>query len=159
MKALKNFLFGGAGATTRFGDLGLLVLRASVGLGIAVGHGWGKVYQPGHIGPSGAFVKLVSDMGVPAPMGAAWLAALTEFVGGVLIAAGFLTRPAALALAFNMAVAAFVASAEAPLWGPKDPNKEFALLYLVAFVALIFTGAGRFSVDKFLRKSAAAAHA
>ena len=32
MKALNNFLFGGAGATTRMGDFGLFILRAGFGL-------------------------------------------------------------------------------------------------------------------------------
>jgi putative oxidoreductase len=159
MKALNNFLFGGLGAATRFGDLGLLLLRGGVGLGIAIGHGWGKIYQPGHIGPGSGFVKAVADLGAPAPTAAAWMAALTEFLGGLLLAAGLLTRPAALALACNMAVAAFIAQADAQMWGRNAPNKEYPLLYFLAFLTFVFTGAGRFSADKFLRKSAAAAHA
>jgi putative oxidoreductase len=157
--AIKNFLFGGAGATTRFGDFGLFLLRVGVGLGIAIGHGWGKVYQPGHIGPTDGFISGVAKMGFPAPTAMAWLAALTEFLGGLLLAAGLLTRPAALGLAFNMGVAAFVAHASARMWGPEAPNKEFALLYFVAFLTFVFTGAGRFSLDKFFRKTSAAARA
>ncbi|HEV2295092.1 MAG TPA: DoxX family protein [Tepidisphaeraceae bacterium] len=156
---IKNVLFGGAGATTRFGDLGLLLLRLGVGLGIAIGHGWGKVYADGSLGPSEGFIGNVSKMGMPAPTAAAWLSALTEFLGGLLLAAGLLTRPAAIALVANMCVAAFIAHADAPLWGPKAPNKEFALLYLFAFALFIFTGAGRFSLDKIFRKSSAAARA
>jgi uncharacterized membrane protein YphA (DoxX/SURF4 family) len=33
-------------------------------------------------------------------------------------------------------------------WASKEP----ALLYLVAFLALIFTGAGRYSLDALIRK-------
>jgi len=47
MKALNNFLFGGAGATTRFGDLGLLIQRLGFGLAISIGHGMSKVYHDG----------------------------------------------------------------------------------------------------------------
>ena len=152
--AIKNFLFGGAGATTRFGDIGLFILRASAGLFIAFGHGLSKVYSDGSFGPPGGFVNRVKEMGFPAPTAFAWMAALIEFVGGILLALGLMTRPVALALTFNMAVAGFVRHA-------KDPFsvKELALLYLCAFALFIFTGAGRFSLDKFFRKTSAAARA
>lgn len=156
---IKNILFGGAGAATRFGDIGLLLLRAGVGLGIAIGHGWGKIYQPGHLGPTDAFISGVEKMNFPAPTAMAWMAALTEFLGGLLLATGLLTRPAALALACNMGVAAFVAHANARMWGPEAPNKEFALLYFFAFLTFVFTGAGRFSLDRFFRKSSSGARA
>jgi putative oxidoreductase len=149
---IKDFLFGGAGAATRFGNIGLLILRAGFGLAIAIGHGMGKVYSNGSIGPSDQFVNGVKGMGFPAPTAMAWMAALTEFLGGILLAAGLLTRPAAIALVFNMGVAAFVAHKDAPLFGP-PPNKEYALLFLVVFLAFVFTGAGRYSIDRFLRKS------
>src|SRR5215203_2186929 len=151
MNAIKNFLFGGAGATTRFGDLGLLILRAGAGAFIAYGFGFAKVYRDGTFGPPEQLISGVKGMGFPAPTAFAWIVALTEFVGGILLALGLFTRPMALALTFNMAVAGFVAHA-------KDPFavKEHALLYMVAFATFIFTGAGRYSLDKFFRKSAAA---
>ena len=156
--AIKDFLFGGAGATTRFGDLGLLLLRAGFGLAIAWGHGLGKVWQDGSIALSSQFANGVKAMNLPAPTAMAWMAALTEFLGGFLLAAGLLTRPVAIALAINMGVAAFVAHKDAPLFGP-PPNKEYALLFFVVFLTFVFTGAGRYSVDKFFRKTSAAAKA
>ena len=155
---IKNLLFGGWGAASRFGDVGLLLQRLGFGLAMAVGHGLGKVYSNGSIGPSDQFVGGVEKMGLPAPTAMAWMAALAEFVGGLLIAAGLLTRPAALALVGNMSVAAFLAHKDAPLFGP-PPNKEYALLFLVAFLTFVFTGAGRYSLDRFFRKSSAAAKA
>lgn len=152
MKAIKRMLFGGDGAATRFGDIGLTLLRAAVGLGIAIGHGYGKVFGDDGFGPSKEFISGVVEMGFPAPMLFAWMAALTEFLGGLLVAAGLLTRPAAFFLAGNMAVAAFIAHKDAPFWAAGGPNKEFALLFFVPFVMLIFTGAGRYSVDAFLRR-------
>ncbi len=152
--AIKNFLFGGAGAATRFGDIGLLFLRAGAGVFIAYGHGLSKVYRDGSFGLSGQLVGGVKSMGFPAPTAFAWMAALTELLGGILLAAGLMTRPVALALTFNMAVAAFVVHATDPF-----AVKEMALLYLVAFQIFIFTGAGRFSLDKFFRKTSAAARA
>ena len=157
--AIKNFLFGGAGATTRFGDFGLLIQRLGFGLAISIGHGWGKVYRDGSVGMSDQFLDGVKKMEIPAPTAAAWMAALTELVGGILLAAGLLTRPVAIALVFNMGVAAFVAHKDAPLFSQGGPNKEYALLFFVAFLTFVFTGAGRFSLDKFFRKTSAAAKA
>jgi putative oxidoreductase len=159
MKALNNFLFGGSGATTRMGDFGLFILRAGFGLAMAIGHGIGKVYHDGSVGMSDQFLGFVKSMSLPAPTAMAWLAALTEFLGGILLALGLLTRPVAIALVINMSVAAFVAMEDAPLFSLGGPNKEYPLLFLVVFLTFVFTGAGRFSFDKFLRKSAAAAHA
>ena len=158
MKALNNFLFGGAGATTRMGDFGLFILRAGFGLAMAIGHGMGKVYHDGSVGMSEQFLGGVRAMSLPAPTAMAWIAALTELIGGILLALGLFTRPVALALVVNMTVAAFVAMKDAPLFSTNGMNKEFPLLFLVVFLTFVFTGAGRFSFDKFLRKSPAAAH-
>ncbi len=148
---LMQFLFGGPGSASALGDIGLLVMRVTLGLYIAVAHGWGKIYGSGGIGPSDQFIGHVGGMGFPAPTLFAWCAALTEFVGGILVAAGLLTRPAALALAFNMGVAAFVRHGKDPWYGD-PPSKEFALLYFAPFLALALTGAGRFSIDRFFHK-------
>jgi putative oxidoreductase len=55
---------------------------------------------------------------------------------------GVATRFAAVPLAVTMLVAAFAIHADDP-WA----KKELALLYAVPFVTLVFTGAGKFSVD------------
>ena len=152
--AIKNFLFGGWGATSRFGDIGLLICRAGTGLMMAYAHGFSKVYSNGSLGPSNEMIGSVKNVGFPMPTAFAWMAALTEFLGGILLAAGLMTRPVALALTFNMAVAAFGVHGKDPL-----AVKEMALLYMLAFATFIFTGAGRYSIDKFFRKTSAAAKA
>jgi putative oxidoreductase len=147
---LKNLIFGGAGSASRVGDVGLLLLRL-VGLMIAIGHGMSKVIGEGRFGPPEQLVAGVTKMGFPMPTAFAWAAALTEFVGGIFIAVGLATRPAALALAFNMAVAAFVAHRTDPLFmGGAGAAKEPAVLYLLPFAALALTGAGRYSIDRFI---------
>lgn len=152
MKYLKTLLFGGDGAATRWGDIGLTIARICLGLGMAIGHGFSKVFPDGGFGPSEQFINGVAKLDFPAPTVFAWLAALTEFLGGLLLAAGLLTRPAAFFLAGNMFVAAFLAHANDPFWAAGGANKEFALLYCVPFVMFIFTGGGRFAVDALLRK-------
>src|SRR5690606_4006629 len=97
-KWINQFLFGGAGAATKLGDVGLAVLRVGTGLMLAFGHGQNKVWGEDRLGPPAGFVEGVGELGFPAPLLFAWMAALAEFVGGILIAIGLLTRPMALIL-------------------------------------------------------------
>lgn len=121
---------------TKNTDLGLLILRLTFGLTMALAHGFGK------LPPSPKFVEGLTAMGMPLPYAAAWLAGFSEFLGGLLIAAGLATRPAALFLAATMSVAAFIAHAADPF-----RVKEMALLFLAFAVTILFTGAGRYSLD------------
>jgi len=118
-------------------DLGLLIFRLCVGLALAFSHGMGKMPPPDEL------IAGVGSMGFPLPVLFAWAAALSEFAGGLFIAAGFLTRFAAGFVGFTMAVAFFIVHAADPFM-----KKEMAFLYLVAAVLLIFTGAGKYSVDR-----------
>jgi putative oxidoreductase len=70
------------------------------------------------------------------------MAALAEFVGALLVAAGLLARPAALVLVINMFVAAM-----AHITGVIDGSPESAILYGVAFLGLLLTGPGAYSID------------
>ncbi len=126
----------GSGDTSRATDLGLLVLRLGFGLTLAFAHGLGK------IPPSDGFIEGTAGMGFPLPVLFAWAAALSEFLGGLLIAVGLATRPAAVFVGITMAVAAFVRHGADPFG-----DKEMALLYLFAALALALAGAGRFSLD------------
>ena len=139
MSRLRTLLFG-TGATSRATDVGLLLLRVGVGLAMAFGHGLGK------LPPSAGFVEATAGLGFPAPTLFAWLAALSEFAGGLLIAVGMLTRPAAAALAFTMGVAFFLQHGADPF-----ADKELAFVYGVAALALVATGAGRLSIDEAVR--------
>ena len=127
---LKPILFGGNGTGTILGDAALAVMRLGIGLMMAFGHGMSKVFQPGHFGPPEQFVQGVAKMGFPAPTLFAWLSALAEFLGGLLIAMGLLTRPAAAVLAFNMCVAAFVTLLHAPFVSSTFfPERPWAVNY------------------------------
>lgn len=140
MKRHHHYLLGGAGGGDAPADVGLLLLRLFAGLAMAFAHGIGK------LPPGDGFVRTVADLGFPAPVVFAWAAGLAEFVGGLLLAAGFLTRPAALAIAFTMAVAAFGRHAADPF-----AVQEKALLFLFVAVLFVLAGPGRFSVDAALR--------
>ena len=138
---LRSILFG-TGATSRATDLGLLVLRLGLGLTLAFGHGLGK------LPPSAGFIEATAEMGFPLPTFFAWAAALSEFAGGLLLAVGLATRPAAFLVACTMATAFFLAH------GGIVGEGEKALLYLVGAVALMLTGAGRFALDPRLDRPA-----
>ena len=151
---LKHVLFGGPGGGSKLADLGLLLGRAGTGLFLAFGHGIGKLPPEGTQKFAGALAK----MDIPAPTLAAWMALFAEFGGGILLALGLLTRPAALLIVITMAVAALTAHASDPLFLQNSPNgraKELALLYLMPALMFLFTGAGRYGVDAVLRPKGA----
>ena len=122
-------------------NLGMFVFRVFIGCAMAFSHGLGKVPPPEQL------VAGVTAMGFPIPLFFAWCAAASELVGGLLIALGWYTRLAALALMFTMGIAAFKVHAADPFG-----TKEMALLYFVACVLFVFQGAGRFSFDHLIRK-------
>jgi len=136
---MKALLFGGVKMNSAVGDLGLLILRVFTGLSLAYAHGWSKV-PPGE-----GFVKTVTSMGFPAEM--AYLTMLAEFFGGLALAAGLLTRPVALAIVINFLVAGFIAHAADPY-----ARKELPFLFLAVSTMFLCVGAGRFSVDRLLKK-------
>ena len=138
IQTLKRLLFGTSPLTT---DLGLLVIRLWFGVVMAVEHGISK------FGKIEMFAGGLASNGVPAPELMAWLAALTETLGGLFIALGFLTRPAALGLVVTMCVAAFVEHANDPF-----QKMEFALLYGFGFLGLALSGPGRLSLDHLIGK-------
>lgn len=138
---MKSLLFN-SGQHTASSSFGLLAARVSLGLFMLIGHGWHKVSAFSDIA-----AKFQEGMGIPPWLTACAVAA--EVIGAALIVAGLATRPAALMLVATMAVAAFMGQAAAPVFtGPNvGAAKEPALLYLIGFTVLVFTGAGLFSVD------------
>ncbi|HXW13276.1 MAG TPA: DoxX family protein [Terriglobia bacterium] len=73
-------------------------------------------------------------------------AGILEFGGGVLIGLGLLTRPVALIVCGEMAVAYFKQHFPGGLW-PIQNKGELAVLYCFFFLYLIFRGAGKLSID------------
>ena|SRR5919204_3389208 len=147
-------------------DVGLLLLRVVAGITLAV-HGYPKLFggpgkQPHPIlsktmGPnypaaverSGpGFVAGLQRMGIPYPEIAAKTSGLTEFAGGMALAAGLMTRPVALAAAFNMGVATWKAHWKAGFYG--QGGFEFPLLLGTTALTLALTGPGAISVDGLL---------
>ena len=82
------------------------------------------------------------------------IVALLESAGAVLLILGILTRPIALGLAVDMLVAIVsvrIRMAKAPFASTQQVTGwEFEFALLGASVALVFTGAGRYGLDRFL---------
>lgn len=80
-------------------------------------------------------------------------AAILELVGGILIILGLFTRFTSFILSGQMAVAYFMFHASADtLFQPMLNKGELAALYSVVFLAFVFTGAGKYSLDAKLFK-------
>ena len=82
------------------------------------------------------------------------LAGVLEFFGGLLILLGLFTRPVALLLAGEMAVAYFMAHAPKGFW-PLLNRGELAALYCFVFLYLAAAGGGAWSADRRRRKPGA----
>jgi len=78
-------------------------------------------------------------------------AGIIEFVGGILIALGLFTSPAALIASGEMAVAYFKAHAPRGLW-PIMNRGELATLYCFFFLYVAARGAGPWSLDALRRR-------
>jgi putative oxidoreductase len=81
------------------------------------------------------------------------IAAIIEVVGGVLIVIGLFTRPAALIMSGEMAVAYFMAHSPKDFF-PINNAGESAVLFCFVFLYLVFSGPGAWSIDGQRRASA-----
>lgn len=122
-------------------EFGLLFLRVGIGAMFIV-HGSGKMFG----GPEmwAAIGKSIELWGIPYfPVAWGFMAAFSEFAGGILFILGFLFRPAAILLAITMAVASTMHIAKG------DPFNVYshAVELGIVFIGLIFIGPGRISID------------
>jgi putative oxidoreductase len=119
-----------------FRDVGLLLLRVSIGGMMAAAHGWGKLLSFSE--KSGSFPDPLSV----SPQVSMGLAIGAELFCSIALVLGLFTRLATLPLIITMLVAVLIIHGDDP-WA----KKELATLYLIPFVCLLFTGPGRFSLD------------
>jgi putative oxidoreductase len=130
-------------------DLGLLLLRIGVGLSYIYTHGGPKIIS----GPA-LWEKLGHVMSVYGvtflPLLWGTMAALSEFVGGILVVLGLYIRPASAFMAFTMLTAFINHLSRHDPWGVVSHPFEM----LAVFLCLIFLGAGKYSLNYlFFKKS------
>lgn len=128
-----------------------LALRVPVGI-IFAAHGAQKLF--GWFGGHGleGTGQWMASIGLAPGYLMASLAGGAEFFGGLALVLGLLVRPAAAVLAFAMLVAIFSVHIAHGLFISNN-GYEFALALLAVSVSLMFSGAGRASVDAALIRS------
>lgn len=141
MNTIKNFLFKNC---KNGNDIGLLIFRLTLGFVLLYGHGFGKL----SVILSGREIQFMDPVGVGANL-SFYMAAFAEGICAILLILGLFSRFASLVLTVNFIVIfifhAFII---------KDGFVilELRFLYLLPFIALTFTGAGRFSLDNYFFK-------
>lgn len=149
---MRQLLFA-SGTRDPIASGGILLLRVGFGALMLIGHGLPKLQN---------FEKIAAKFYTPDFFPLQWMSSsvslaaciVAELGAAALIILGLATRPAAFVLGFAMVVAAFGRLVEAPWFiGPGVSSaKEPALLYLVAMMGLILSGAGRYSLDSLVGK-------
>jgi len=129
---------------------GALALRVPVGI-IFAAHGAQKLF--GWFGGYGleGTGGWMESIGLAPGVLMAFLAGAAEFFGGLALVFGVLTRPAALALSVAMLVAIFSVHFANGLFMSNN-GYEFGLALLAASVSLLFSGAGKASIDAIIAK-------
>lgn len=128
----------------RYSDNGIslaaLVLRLALG-GLMIPHGYSKLMK---------FSSLSSKFSDPFHIGSTASLSLTvfaEFFCAVFIVLGLFTRLSCIPLIIAMGVALFIAHK-----GDVFDTGEKAALFLLGYIALLFTGPGKVSADRFIGK-------
>ena len=130
----------------------ILLVRVSIGLFFAIS-GANKLFVAG--GMKAIYDTLVKAK-VPFPHQTACFVAGVEFIGGSLVAVGFLSSPACVALLIDMIVATLTNAISTLPKGLSPVNwlDDFfylpEVLYVLFFIWLICSGPGKFSVDNWL---------
>ena len=117
-------------------NIGFLILRVGFSIGLMT-HGYGKFLRV----INGNF-KFSDPLGIGTSLSLI-LASFGEFIAPIFVIVGWKTRLFSIFPAFTMLVALTIAHDGDPF-----SRKEKSLMYLIAFVAIYFTGPGKYSVDK-----------
>jgi putative oxidoreductase len=131
-------------------DFALAIPRVVLGI-VFFAHGAQKVLGwYGGYGFSATMGFFTHGMGIPAPL--AFLAICAEFLGGLGLIVGFLSRIAAFGIACDMLVAVTMVHHHFGLFmnwagNQKGEGFEFHLLAIAIAVAIMVAGAGALSID------------
>src|SRR5580704_8090794 len=148
-KRLVEFALQGSSGLEQYA---ILLVRVAIGVFFAIS-GATKLFVAGGTKP--VYDTLVKAK-VPFPKLTAYFVSTVEFVCGSLLALGFLSSPACVALGIDMTVATLTSSLATIPKGLSALNWLDDVLYLpevlyvLIFVWLFCSGPGRFSVDYWL---------
>jgi len=126
----------------RLGDPTFAFLRVIAGVALMT-HGYGKILDPfGAVGMVESLGFFPGELWSPA-------LAVTEFFGGLLLALGVLTRPAAVAATVVLAVTVYFHWVAA---GQGYTGAEKSILWAAITLFFAVHGGGRLSLDRLLRR-------
>lgn len=122
-------------------DIGLLVLRIGLAIGLFTNHGWEKLAR---------FGEMAQSFPDPLHLGKTTglvFALLSDSICSILVALGLFTRISSIILIINMSVAFFV------FWEAviTKPEGELPFIYLIAYIMIAISGAGKFSLDYLIK--------
>ncbi len=124
-----------------FYNIGVLLLRGTAGV-FMITHGWPKLQN----------LMTSGEIMFPDPLGfgaetSLVLAVFAEVLCAFLLVIGLATRLAAIPLIITMAVAVFIIHQNDGF-----AKQEMGALYLIIFITLLITGAGKYSLDYLLSR-------
>ncbi|MFK7848180.1 MAG: DoxX family protein [Rhodothermales bacterium] len=130
---------------SKYQDAGLLVLRLGFGLGFLFFHGWGKLTGgPERWEGLGAALSIFGINFGHTFFG--FMAAFSESIGGIMLAAGLFYRPITALLACTM----FVAMSRHFITGDGSAGHSFKNFFVL--LGLITIGPGKYSIDAWLSR-------
>jgi putative oxidoreductase len=133
-----------ASITNALSPLAEPLVRIAAGL-MLVPHGAQKLFGWfGGYGVEATGQFFATKLGLPASL--ALTAGIIEFFGGLLLAAGFVTRPVA-ALVFGLMAVAVVKVHLGAGFFWTDGGYEYPLLWAIVALSYVIRGGGRYSVD------------
>jgi putative oxidoreductase len=94
-----------------------------------------------------SFADWLKEMNIPFSLLLAYISKGAEFIGGIFLIVGFLTRPVCLLLTVNMTVATFVANK-----GDLLENAQGSFLLLLIVLTIFSLGQTTLSLDNLLLK-------
>ncbi len=139
---IQQFLFGTSLNTSNVINIIWLLFRLHIGLSLAINAGLPKMQEG--LAPDW-FVKQVGEIGFTfiSPTFWATVASWGEFIGGICIAFGLLTRFNAIQLAFQFFVISFI-------WYDKSMpivGMYFQQTLFWGYILVAFLGGGKYSID------------
>lgn len=135
-----------AGFYRSWRDIAYTLVRVVVGFNLLM-HGWLKLGTFGLAGVSAYMAKL----GLQPATAFAIAAMFLETVGAICVIVGLFTRFFGAALAVEMAMALYVAHAQAGFFVNKG-GYEYVLLLGIVLFAIAIRGGGPYSVDRMIGK-------
>ncbi len=126
--------------------LAVLILRLFLGFAFMM-HGSQKLLGAFGGGGVSGVAGMLGKLGIEPSLVWAWVVSITEFVGGVCLFFGFLTRFWAAGLVIDMAVAVVKVNLVNGFFVGKN-GVELPLTFGVIALAILLTGPGSLSMDR-----------